>query len=41
MVVVDFKCGFHGLVALVIYFGCGFCGLVVVVVWIGGCGGGG
>ena len=32
MVVVDFGCGFHGLVALVVDFGCGFHGLVVVMV---------
>ena len=32
VVVVDFGCGFHGLVALVVDFGCGFHGLVVVMV---------
>ena len=32
MTVVDFGCGFRGLVALVVDFGCGFHGLVVVVV---------
>ena len=32
VVVVDFRCGFCGLVALVVDFGCGFRGLVVVVV---------
>ena len=30
--IVDFGCGFRGLVALVVDFGCGFRGLVVVVV---------
>ena len=32
MTVVDFGCGFRGLVTLVVDFGCGFHGLVVVVV---------
>ena len=31
VVVVDFGCGFRGLVALVVDFGCGFCWVVVVV----------
>ena len=31
VVVVDFRCGFCGLVALVVDFGCGFCWVVVMV----------